>query len=54
MLAGLAEGREVVTCIAGDGAPLAVEEIQLLVPEGVELDYHAGGQPTWWWLIVAE
>ena len=54
VLAGVAEGCEVVTCIAGEGAPLAMEEIELLVPEGVELDYHAGGQPAWWWLIVAE
>ncbi|HEX8075653.1 MAG TPA: DAK2 domain-containing protein [Thermoleophilaceae bacterium] len=54
VLAGVAEGCEVVTCIAGDGAPLGGEEIALLVPEGVELDYHAGGQPAWWWLLVAE
>ncbi|MEA2399000.1 MAG: fatty acid kinase [Thermoleophilaceae bacterium] len=54
VLASVAKGCEVVTCIAGEGAPLASEEIALLVPEGVELDYHAGGQPAWWWLIVAE
>jgi dihydroxyacetone kinase-like predicted kinase len=54
VLAGVAEGCEVVTCIAGEGSPLSVEEIELMVPEGVELDYHAGGQPAWWWLLVAE
>jgi dihydroxyacetone kinase-like predicted kinase len=54
VLAGVAQDCEVVTCIAGEGSPLSVEEIGLMVPDGVELDYHAGGQPAWWWLLVAE
>jgi len=24
------------------------------VPDGVELEYHEGGQPAWWWLLCAE
>ena len=23
-------------------------------PDGVELEYHEGGQPAWWWLLCAE
>ena len=45
---------EVVTCIAGDGAPLDAQAVAALVPEGVELDHHEGGQPSWWWLLAAE
>jgi hypothetical protein len=25
-----------------------------LVPDGVELEYSYGGQPSYWWLISAE
>lgn len=53
-LAVLAEGCEVVTCLAGDGAPLDEDEIADLLPDDVELDYHHGGQPAWWWLLCAE
>ncbi|MEX2196951.1 MAG: DAK2 domain-containing protein [Thermoleophilaceae bacterium] len=53
-LAALAGDCEVVTCLAGDGAPLREEEVAGLLPDGVELDYHHGGQPAWWWLLCAE
>jgi hypothetical protein len=45
---------EVVTCIAGEDAPLPAGAVEPLVPEGVELDLHQGGQPSWWWLLAAE
>jgi hypothetical protein len=45
---------EVVTCVAGEGAPLEAEAVEALVPDGVELDHHEGGQPSWWWLLAAE
>jgi len=48
------EGCEVVTCIAGDGAPLRRDAVERAVPEDVELDYHEGGQASWWWLLCAE
>jgi DAK2 domain fusion protein YloV len=54
VLATVCEGAEVVTCIAGEGAPLAEAAVAVLVPEGVELDHHDGGQPSWWWLLAAE
>lgn len=53
-LATLAEGCEVVTCLAGEGAPLDEAGVAAAMPEGVELDHHEGGQPAWWWLLAAE
>ena len=53
-LAALADGAELVTCIAGRGAPLDEEAVAAAVPGGVELDFHDGGQPAWWWLLCAE
>ncbi len=50
----LAEGAEIVTIIAGDGAPIALAEIEARVPEGVEVETHEGGQPSWWWLLAAQ
>ncbi|MGI8946321.1 MAG: DAK2 domain-containing protein [Thermoleophilaceae bacterium] len=50
----VAGGAELVTCIAGQGAPLAREAIEASVPHGVELELHDGGQPAWWWLLCAE
>jgi dihydroxyacetone kinase-like predicted kinase len=47
-------GCEVVTVVSGAGAPLDEAEIAPLVPDGVELDHHRGGQAAWWWLIAAE
>jgi len=53
-LRSVAEGCELVTCIAGEGAPLRRDAVERALPEGVELDYHEGGQPSWWWLLCAE
>jgi uncharacterized protein len=50
----VAAGAELLTCIAGADAPLGREEVEALVPGGVELEYHWGGQPAWWWLLCAE
>jgi dihydroxyacetone kinase-like predicted kinase len=50
----LAEGAEIVTVIAGEGAPIALEEIDTHVPDGVEVETHEGGQPSWWWLLAAQ
>jgi len=54
VLAQLADGAELVTCIAGDGAPLDAPAIDALVPDGVEIEHSDGGQPSWWWLLAAE
>jgi fatty acid kinase len=53
-LALVAEGAELLTVLAGDGAPLGREEVEGMAPAGVDLEYHVGGQPAWWWLLCAE
>ena len=50
----LAEGAEIVTVIAGAGAPIPLAEIDTHVPAGVEVETHDGGQPSWWWLLAAQ
>jgi uncharacterized protein len=50
----LAAGAEIVTVIAGEGAPIELAEIDTHVPEGVEVETHDGGQPSWWWLLAAQ
>ncbi len=53
-LAALADGAELVTCLAGADAPLDDGELESLAPDGVELEHHHGGQRAWWWLLAAE
>jgi uncharacterized protein len=50
----LADGAEILTVIAGDGAPIPLDEIEVHVPDGVEVETHEGGQPSWWWLLAAQ
>jgi hypothetical protein len=50
----LASGAELLTCIAGQGPPLGRDAVESRVPDGVEVEYHEGGQPAWWWLLCAE
>jgi DAK2 domain fusion protein YloV len=45
---------ELLTCIAGDGAPLPEAQVAQLAPAGVELECSDGGQPSYWWLVAAE
>jgi DAK2 domain fusion protein YloV len=54
VIARIADGGEVLTCLAGEDAPLSRATIERAVPEGIELDHHVGGQPAWWWLLCAE
>jgi dihydroxyacetone kinase-like predicted kinase len=53
-IACLAEGAEIVTVIAGEGAPIALGELDGPVPEGIEVELHDGGQPNYWWLLAAQ
>ena len=53
-IARVARGAELLTCIAGEDRPMSREEVESIVPGGVELEYHEGGQPAWWWLLCAE
>jgi uncharacterized protein len=50
----VSDGAELLTCIAGEAPPVARAEVEGLVSNGVELEYHEGGQPAWWWLLCAE
>ena len=50
----LVDGAELLTCIAGEAPPLGQDDVQARLPDGVELEYHEGGQPAWWWLLCAE
>ncbi|MEA2404504.1 MAG: fatty acid kinase, partial [Thermoleophilaceae bacterium] len=54
VIAEICDGCELLTCIAGQDAPLDIAEIERAMPSDLELDYHEGGQPAWWWLLAAE
>ncbi|HEX4365035.1 MAG TPA: DAK2 domain-containing protein [Solirubrobacteraceae bacterium] len=45
---------ELLTCIAGAGAPLGEPQVRALAADGLELEYEDGGQPSYWWLVAAE
>lgn len=50
----LARDSELITVISGEGAPISLEEIDDHLPDGVELELHEGGQPSWWWLLAGQ
>jgi DAK2 domain fusion protein YloV len=54
VLTALAADAELVTCIAGEGAPLDEDAVAALAPASVELELEDGGQPSYWWLLAAE
>ena len=54
MLGRLGADAELLTCIAGEGAPLDEAAVRALGPQGVELECEEGGQPAYWWLVAAE
>jgi len=54
VLAALADGAELITCLRGADAPLDDDAVLTLASDGVELDLPAGGQAGYWWLISAE
>jgi dihydroxyacetone kinase-like predicted kinase len=54
VLGTLGREAELITCLTGEGAPLSDDAIAGLVPDGVELEVRAGGQPSYWWQLSAE
>jgi hypothetical protein len=50
----LAEEAELVTVIEGADPPISVDDLGPLLPNGVELETHYGGQRLYWWLIAAQ
>jgi len=45
---------ELISVLAGEGAPLRLGDIEGMVNGGVELELRNGGQPSYWWLLAAE
>ena len=45
---------ELISVLAGEGAPLGLGEIEGMLDGGVELELRQGGQPSYWWLLAAE
>jgi DAK2 domain fusion protein YloV len=54
VLTALAVDAELITCIAGQGAPLGEDAVASLVDGQAELEWSNGGQPSYWWLLSAE
>jgi DAK2 domain fusion protein YloV len=54
VMASLAEDAELISCLVGEGAPLASEEIEAMVNGHAELELRDGGQHAYWWLLAAE
>jgi dihydroxyacetone kinase-like predicted kinase len=53
-LAKLGKGAEILTVISGEGAPIPLDEVGSHAPDGIELELHEGGQPSWWWLLASQ
>jgi DAK2 domain fusion protein YloV len=45
---------ELISVLAGEGAPLDLAEVQDMAEGGIELELRDGGQPAYWWLLAAE
>jgi DAK2 domain fusion protein YloV len=54
VLASLADGAELITCLRGLEAPLDDETVSALVAGEVDFELSHGGQPSYWWLLAAE
>jgi dihydroxyacetone kinase-like predicted kinase len=54
VLAQLADGAELITCLRGADAPLDDAAVEALLGTQVELEQSVGGQPSYWWLLSAE
>ncbi len=54
VLANLAQGAELITCLRGADPPLDDAAVQGLLDGGVELELSVGGQESYWWLLSAE
>jgi hypothetical protein len=54
VIASLAREAELISCLAGEGAPLAPAEVEAMVNGEAELELRDGGQHAYWWLLAAE
>jgi len=51
---GEGEQPELISVLAGEGAPVGLGEIEQMADGDVELELRQGGQPAYWWLLAAE
>ncbi len=54
VLRALAADAELISVLAGVGAPLELSELEGIMDGHVELELRDGGQPAYWWLLAAE
>ncbi len=54
VLRRLADEAELISVLAGEDAPLELEQMGSIMNGEVELELREGGQPAYWWLLVAE
>jgi DAK2 domain fusion protein YloV len=54
VLQALAVDTELISVLAGEGAPFELEQIGAMMDGQVELELREGGQPAYWWLLTAE
>jgi len=54
VLERLATDTELISVLAGSGAPLKLEQIGAMMDGEVELELREGGQSAYWWLLAAE
>ncbi len=54
VLQALVADTELISVLAGDGAPLELSELEGIMDGHVELELRHGGQPAYWWLLAAE
>ncbi len=43
-----------MTIVEGERPPIALDDLDLELPDGVEFELHRGGQPNWYWLIASQ
>jgi DAK2 domain fusion protein YloV len=53
-VAALVDGAEIVTVIEGAEAPLALDQLDLELPNGIELELQRGGTANYSWLIASQ
>ncbi len=54
VLEELSSDAELISVLAGAGAPVALSELQGIMDGHVELELRHGGQSAYWWLLAAE
>jgi uncharacterized protein len=53
-VARLTEGAEIVTVIEGAESPIPLDELDLGLPDGIEVELHRGDTPNYSWLIATQ